>query len=406
MDPISYDALLQEHGRLHTLASAGSGCGRTSMLGWDLEYTHPDALITFSDQILFRRMNDFPAANDRPTILDCGANIGYTVLHYKRQFPHARITAFEPDPQFAPVLRRNLQRNGADDVEVVEAAAWIADGTAPWLMEAKDGSRLLPADMPTAARVATVDLARYLDRPIDLLKIDIEGAEFALVPHLVPHLSWVRHILVECHLSDETTYDDFATLMMTLRRCGFTIGINSFGPWRDLTRRPVPQPLHARQYMLLAGWRGDDVAPAPATDAPYIGLMHAHEVHQLRDELQRLHAENAHLRQAVESMTSTDHRDAFPLTGPFRHEGGNCWIAQLPAAAPLGDVQSPGSSPTVLLEDDRVLGPAHAIHDDIRRDGAGRYSHWGVLLYLSASDNSNPNTNGRRYTAVCRAAHR
>lgn len=58
-------------------------------------------------------------------------------------------------------------------------------------------------------------------------------------------------------------------------------------------------------------------------------------------------------------------------------------------------------SPIVLYEDDRALGPAHSIHYEIAFLGAGRYSHWKLQgMVFSSSDNSNPNTNGRRYWAV------
>jgi hypothetical protein len=63
-----------------------------------------------------------------------------------------------------------------------------------------------------------------------------------------------------------------------------------------------------------------------------------------------------------------------------------------------------GQSSTVLLEDGQVLGPGCALHEDIRRHGGGRYSHWGRELYFSASDNSDPTRNGRVYSAVSRVS--
>ena len=50
-----------------------------------------------------------------------------------------------------------------------------------------------------------------------------------------------------------------------------------------------------------------------------------------------------------------------------------------------------------VLEDGRSLGPAHALHDDIRSLGAGRFSLWSGTLYFSSSDGSDPRTNGRTY---------
>jgi hypothetical protein len=66
-------------------------------------------------------------------------------------------------------------------------------------------------------------------------------------------------------------------------------------------------------------------------------------------------------------------------------------------------VQPRGSNLSVF-EDGRKLGPAHAMHADIAKIGGGRYSHWnapdGSIVLFSASDNSDPRANGRRYTVV------
>ncbi len=64
-----------------------------------------------------------------------------------------------------------------------------------------------------------------------------------------------------------------------------------------------------------------------------------------------------------------------------------------------GDSQSsPTSSTLKIYENGRELGPAHSSHKDVRSVGKGRFSHWGNELYFSASDNSNPISNGRKYT--------
>ena len=55
-------------------------------------------------------------------------------------------------------------------------------------------------------------------------------------------------------------------------------------------------------------------------------------------------------------------------------------------------------SPVRIFENGVEIGPAHAPHADIRTIGKGRFSHWGTDLYFSASDNTDPRTNGRKYT--------
>lgn len=61
---------------------------------------------------------------------------------------------------------------------------------------------------------------------------------------------------------------------------------------------------------------------------------------------------------------------------------------------------APTYSKLVLLENGIELSQAHANHKDIRDYGLGQYSHWGKELYFSSSDNSNPLTNGRKYSYI------
>jgi hypothetical protein len=84
-----------------------------------------------------------------------------------------------------------------------------------------------------------------------------------------------------------------------------------------------------------------------------------------------------------------------------RPESGHCWVSEFRRLRHLADgAGTPMGSTLSLYEDSRLLGPAHALHDTIRQQGAGAYSHWDTALYFSTSDNSSPRTNGRRYRAV------
>jgi hypothetical protein len=78
------------------------------------------------------------------------------------------------------------------------------------------------------------------------------------------------------------------------------------------------------------------------------------------------------------------------------HDEQHCYIAPLD---PWLVSDRDGRSSLVLFEDDRPLPHPHARHDDIRAFGGGRYSHWGNQVFFSSLDNSDPCSNGRRYTA-------
>ncbi|MDQ8728348.1 hypothetical protein [Bradyrhizobium sp. LHD-71] len=102
-------------------------------------------------------------------------------------------------------------------------------------------------------------------------------------------------------------------------------------------------------------------------------------------------------------------REGIPLRiaiGPFTHQGGNCWSCNLPAEVPLGDdVNAHIRSRLALFEDGKLQTPAHSAHSRIKSMGRGAYSHWRRELYLSASDNSDPNSNGRDYYVIVPADH-
>jgi len=85
------------------------------------------------------------------------------------------------------------------------------------------------------------------------------------------------------------------------------------------------------------------------------------------------------------------------LSPPFSSMGGFAFFKDLPIDAP-SDTPTANASNLVLYENNVELTPAHAIHENIRQSGTGAFSHWGRHLYFSATDNSDPNRNGRQYS--------
>lgn len=88
----------------------------------------------------------------------------------------------------------------------------------------------------------------------------------------------------------------------------------------------------------------------------------------------------------------------------IRPEIGSAYIVSLdihsgwPYVVEEDSTLEPSRSHLILFEDKRALGPAHTLHDQIRSAGAGRYSHWGSTIIFATSDDSDPRTNGRRYS--------
>ena len=99
------------------------------------------------------------------------------------------------------------------------------------------------------------------------------------------------------------------------------------------------------------------------------------------------------------------------LNPPFTRESGFAyWVSHLRhgESTRLAQIAAddPGkaddvSSPIQVYEDQTPLGPAHSAFQAISKTGRGHFAHWKERgIYFSASDNTDPNKNGRRYWAV------
>lgn len=130
-----------------------------------------------ADDILFFMERHITAGM---TVVDVGANIGTHSLYAARQAgPSGRVVAFEPDPATAKVLRANLERNGAQSVEVRDSCLGESDGMARLNVNIDSAKSSLVREGASTieVRVETLDSA-FSGASIDLLKIDVEGADF------------------------------------------------------------------------------------------------------------------------------------------------------------------------------------------------------------------------------------
>jgi FkbM family methyltransferase len=127
-------------------------------------------------------------------VLDVGANIGFlTVLAARMVGPAGRVVAFEPVPGNAQLVRRNAALNRQAQVQVVQAAVSDQEGTATLVLARYVGGAALEgADRPPDAcgelsvPVVTLDgwlaaNAGRLPGPVRLVKVDVEGAEAAVL---------------------------------------------------------------------------------------------------------------------------------------------------------------------------------------------------------------------------------
>ncbi|MGW4365722.1 FkbM family methyltransferase [Nocardia takedensis] len=188
-------------------------------------------------------------------IVDLGANIGLSALYFQSVFPSARIVCAEPVADNVAMLRENARVNGFS-WEVAEAAIAGADGTVTlypnewWSSSTTTGhvaqaresnsGRLesvlrLPSTEVEAVEVGTL-LDRYGIETVDILKMDIEGAEAEVLAGDTAWLDRVRLLIIEIH----TKYVDEDAVVDHLTAAGFTRVPGRTGPTDVFVRGDRP----------------------------------------------------------------------------------------------------------------------------------------------------------------------
>jgi FkbM family methyltransferase len=132
-----------------------------------------------------------------PVVLDLGANIGLFGIDARRRYPGATITGYEPDAESAEIHRLLIARNAAgEDWRLVEACAGPRDGTVTFLPGRETESRIVDAPAPGTVTLPIEDVLPAF-ASADLVKIDIEGGEWALLAD--PRFAAARAVVLEYH---------------------------------------------------------------------------------------------------------------------------------------------------------------------------------------------------------------
>ncbi|OYP37477.1 FkbM family methyltransferase [Rhodopirellula sp. MGV] len=220
------EALGVESFRMHRLRRKPRWtAGVVKMRDGELHYVDGASAQSAWHAIYQEHLYDFPTASQSPVIIDCGANIGLAVRYWLSRFNSPVITAIEPDPAIFAVLEQNCgMRQG---VKLLQAAVAETAGTATFRSSGDDAGHLnlerKDAIGPNEVTVETIrlsELIREIDRPIDFLKIDIEGAETLVLKEASHELGRVQNLFVEYH-GYEHSLPTLHDLLTTISDCGF-----------------------------------------------------------------------------------------------------------------------------------------------------------------------------------------
>jgi FkbM family methyltransferase len=236
--------------------------GDIALMDLHLRYADLLTLCPQWDDIFVKRTLAFTSESSSPRILDCGANIGLASLFFRRLYPDARITAFEADPALFAILDRNLTANDGNAVERRQVALWTSTGSLAFRSEGSDSGMIGALPGAVAGRETMVPSLRLRDvldvGAVDLLKLDIEGAEGVVLADCEPVLHRVKAIVMDLHEFDPAVRQTSQVLEL-LTRSGFRYSIDEFVPlvWREpVAGADTPFPGKAMQWaMTVRAWR-------------------------------------------------------------------------------------------------------------------------------------------------------
>jgi FkbM family methyltransferase len=215
------------------------------------------------EEIFIKRHYEFKSTVQAPVIIDCGGNIGLSAIWFSQNYPGCRLTVLEADPAVADKLRCNLSRAGFGDTKVENLAVWTENTEIPFSATGMDNGRIDPEGGQT---VRTIDVVDLIPDQVDLMKIDIEGAEFDVIDRMIDTgvIDRVRNLAVEFHPS-RSTLGRMMTLFERLGEIGMTVSFESYhGPAAGLEDTEAAFPVVGRHRMFVQAyiWRGAPVAAA------------------------------------------------------------------------------------------------------------------------------------------------
>ncbi len=198
------------------------------LLGKRIALTDPYWYLFCYDEIFKDEIYKFTTDSAAPFIIDCGANIGLSVIYFKHLYPKARIVAFEPDAEIFDVLKLNVNTYELADVTLHPEAVWNCETELSFQPDGSVGGRLWEGG-EGARLVKTARLKNYLNQKVDFLKIDIEGAELQVLKDCEDSLANVDHLFVEHHGMQDGE-NTLAEVLQVLRNAGFRYHLKEAWP--------------------------------------------------------------------------------------------------------------------------------------------------------------------------------
>jgi FkbM family methyltransferase len=168
-------------------------------MGYNWQVHHGPTFLNQFESIFVDQIYQFNGESKTPVIIDCGSNMGTSVLYFKWLFKDASVYAFEPDKHIFEILHHNVANNKLNNVHLANKAVWIDEQDLFFNANNAQSGKLIQD--ASSIKVACVRLKDFMQdfKQIDFLKLDIEGAELPVLQDISSELYRVKHLFIEYH---------------------------------------------------------------------------------------------------------------------------------------------------------------------------------------------------------------
>jgi len=196
-------------------------------------FSHSQFLSLFEDEFINNEYY-FRTDNQFPLIIDGGAHIGLEILFFKKLYPDCRIIAFEPDRRTFSLLKKTIAANRFNNIALVNKALSDKNRSARFYSNAADpGSTVMSLERNRLYKYSTIvkteKLSSYINKPVDFLKLDVEGTETKIIKELFvkEKLSFIHQGVIEYHHHINRNNNQLSILLSILEKSSFGYQIST-----------------------------------------------------------------------------------------------------------------------------------------------------------------------------------
>ncbi len=215
------------------------------LLGYKVSFPNYWYFVFLFEEIFIMQIYYFISNNISPYIIDCGANIGMSIIFFKLLYPNARITAFEPDEVVFRYLKENVKDNDLKDVLLYQKAVFNNTGRVDFFCDNNRGDCLTKSLLPLdgcnhIGSVEAVRLSSFIKDEISFLKVDVEGVEYFILRELedAQKLGLINKMVVEYHHHIKKGDDSLGKFLSILEENGFgynmRVGTPCIDRWQEM----------------------------------------------------------------------------------------------------------------------------------------------------------------------------